>query len=194
MTFSNPGHVVIDNGFEKYVLPLEADGEGCRFKMTDATLYGDMYFLVDSDSTLQLFDSAWTKLTSTSSFLKTAHPEKSTWNFERHLNDCMIAGEYGLYQNGQKVEGRVTLLDNGQMDGLRSYISYALCYAGDCLVETDPPAQTIELMDSQGRRETFVLRMTEGKKSISLYAIREPVPDVKGERKIGNLVYEWRQQ
>jgi len=75
---------------------------------------------------------------------------------------------------------------------MKPFVGYAICYAGDCVGETEPPSKTIELIDNQGKVQTFSFKNVEGKMAIELYEIGEAKPDVKGERPIGKLKYELR--
>jgi hypothetical protein len=75
---------------------------------------------------------------------------------------------------------------------MKPFIGYNICYAGDCVGETDPPSRVIELIDQEGKVQTFSFKNIEGKMGIELYEIGEPKPDVKGERPIGKLKYELR--
>jgi len=190
--FNRPGTVDVDNGFEKFNLPYIATEEGCRYKIQGASLFGDMDFLVDSDSSIQLIDTAWTKLNTFTTFKRRITADSSSLSFEYQLNDCILAGEYALFKQGNLQSGLVTLMANGQMNGLKPYLGYTICYAGDCLEDTEPPANTIDFIDDKGNRETFVFKAIKGKMAIELYSIGPPIPDIKGGRTIGPMVYELR--
>src|SRR6187431_286667 len=192
LNFKGKDSIDVDNGFEKYSLPYRATEDGCRFTIAGASLFGDMDFIIESDSSLQLIDTSWTKLKTFTTFKKTGNPEKATWKFEQYLNECIIAGEYAMFKNGELVPGVVTFLSNGQVNRLQPFIAYEICYAGDCLGETSPPANTINLIDDKGGIETYVFKIVEPKMQIELYSIGAPIPDIKGERPIGPLVYDFR--
>jgi hypothetical protein len=190
--FKRSGSVDVDNGFEKFSLPYTAEGDGCRFKISGASLFGDMYFVLNADSSLQLIDTSWTKISSFSVFKKIKGPDGSDMSFEYYLNDCLVTGEYAVFKNGNLSTHQVTFMPNGQMNGLKPFLGYAICYAGDCLEETDPAARTIDLIDEKGDKETFVFKNVEGKMAIELYSIGPPIPDMKGGRSIGPMIYELR--
>lgn len=192
--FRGNGSVLIDNGFEKYTLPVTEAGDGNRFKIEGASLFGDMIIIMDADSTLQLIDTAWTKLETFSSFARVLDEDFSDIGFEYALNECLLTGEYVLFENGNLTSYKVTIFPNGQMNGFRPFLGYGLCYAGDCLEETDPPARTIELIDRSGKKEIFAFKSVEGKMAIELYRIGPPLPDSKGGRSIGEMVYELRSE
>jgi hypothetical protein len=194
LTFNSKDSVTIDNGFENYTLPFSANGQPCEFVIQKASTEGDMVFKVVSDSTIELIDTAWTKMAVPSVYAKVTDPEQQAWGFKEFLNNCVIAGEYALFTEGELQHGTVNVLVNGQLNGMKPYIGYALCFAGDCLGETEPPSKTIDLIDDRGKVETFSYKNISGKMSIELYSIGERSPDVKGERPIGKLKYELRSE
>ena len=190
--FRGVDSVDVDNGFEKYSLPFTTTEDGCRFTIAGASLFGNMDFIVESDSSITLIDTAWTKLKRFSTFTKTSNPEKTNWKFEEYLNDCIIAGEYAMFKNGDLMPGVVTFMSNGQVNGMKPFLGYAICYAGDCLEETEPAARTIDMVDDKGGIETFVFKIVEPKMQIEFYSIGAPIQDMKGGRTIGPLVYDFR--
>jgi hypothetical protein len=192
LNFNKVGSVDVDNGFEKFNLPYVKTDDGCMYKILGATLFGDMYFEVDSDSSIQLIDTAWTKVNSFTTFKRRITSDSSSLSFEHQLNECILAEEYALFKDGNLQSGLVTLMANGQMNGLKPFLGYRICYAGDCLEETEPAANTVDFIDDKGNRETFVFKNIEGKMAIELYSIGPPIPDIKGSRSIGPMVYELR--
>lgn len=189
MSFHGKDSVTIDNGFERYNLAVKPGNHGCQYVIAAATLFGDMKFEITSDSTIELIDTAWTKVAGFSGFSKV---NESDVTFREALNDCLVSGEYTLFTNGEIQIGVVTLLPNGQLNGMKPFIGYEVCFAGDCLEETTPPSRTITLIDDAGNRETFSMKPLEGKMALELYSLSAPVPDVKGERTIGPMLYELR--
>ncbi len=192
LNFRSQGMVDIDNGFEKYRLAYHPAGDSCRFVIEKATLHGDMYFTFEGDSVLHLMDSAWTKVPSASLYKRLKEPDGKDMSFEHYLNQSVIAGEYAFFKEGNLMPGVITVLANGQVNGMKPYLGYVLCYAGDCLEETDPPARTIELLDIKGNRETFAYKTVGGKMAIEFYKLGPAKSDEKGGRSIGPLVYELR--
>ena len=67
LSFASNDSVDISNGVEKYKLPYSKTEEKCTFKIDSATQFGAMYFTALGDSTIQLYDSAWTKVNNFSS-------------------------------------------------------------------------------------------------------------------------------
>lgn len=192
LNFRDNDSVLIDNGFEKFSLPFSLAADGCTFKISGASLFGDMYFKLSGDTSIQLIDTAWTKLPGFSSFKKVAPRDGEDVSFEYFLNECILTGEYALFENGNLTAHLVTIMPNGQLNGLKPFLAYSLCYAGDCLEETEPASRTIVLIDEKGEKQTFAFKSIEGKMAIELYRIGPPIPDMKGGRSIGPMVYELR--
>lgn len=189
LSFKSKDSVDISNGIEKYRLPILRTEKDCQFKIVNATQFGDMIFEVKADTMLQLYDTAWTKVGSTSSFVRSANPAHANWSFENYLNNCSVAGSYMV--KGSDGQSRpVYFLPNGQVTGIKPYLSYELCYAGDCLEETENPSQLIEFIDDKGGKVLFAYKKPEGQSIFQFFSIGEPKPDVKGERSIGALAFE----
>jgi hypothetical protein len=193
LNFRGKDSVDIDNGFEKFSLPYTTEGEGCtKYKINGATLFGDMFFTIGADSTLQLIDTAWTKVQSYTSFKRMKGADGTDMRFEYLLNECMVTGEYSLFIEGNLSSHVATLLANGQMNGMKPYLGYSLCYAGDCLEITESPSRIIELIDDSGTKDLFAFKNVEGKMALEFYKIGDPIPDEKGGRSIGPMMYELR--
>jgi len=192
MTFNGKDSVAFDNGFENYTLPFKATKNECEFVIPEASVEGDMIFRVTSDSTLELVDTAWTKVPSASFYSKVTNAIQQSWGFKEFVNQCVIAGDYSLFVDGELQPIQASFIVNGQVNGMKPFIGYAICIAGDCVGETEPPSRIIELIDQQGKVQTFSFKNVEGKMAIELYEIGESNPEVKGERPIGKLKYELR--
>ena len=192
LKFNGKDSVAIDNGFENYTLPFAATANDCEFVIPEGSAEGDMLFKVTSDSTIELIDTAWTKVPSASFFSKVNIPDRKDWGFTEFLNECIIAGEYALFTDGELQPNQATFFINGQLNGMKPYIGYNLCYAGDCVGETEPPSRIIEFVDRDGKAEAFSFKNVEGKMAIEIYSIGEGNPEIKGERPIGKLKYELR--
>jgi hypothetical protein len=182
--------IIVDNGFERYSLNV-IKHDSCGLILKDATLYGDMLLKMNPDSTLELIDTSWTREKSGSGFVK-ADDSSSTSPFVTHLNECLVTGEYAMFKYGELIPGVVTWKANGEIVNMPPYTRFEVCYAGDCLEETATPSRIIDLFDQDGNRETFALKNIEGKMALELYQLSEPNPDVKGERTIGQMVYDLR--
>ncbi|HJW31064.1 MAG TPA: hypothetical protein VJ508_17680 [Saprospiraceae bacterium] len=194
MTFKGTDSVMMDNGFEQFMLPVVSTGTPCEYKLTKASVDGDMLFTVSSDSTIELVDTAWTKVSTFTTFRKPGGANAS-WDFKSYLNDCLVAGKYAWFKDGQLVPGEIELLPSGDITGMKPYVKYALCYAGDCVGMTEPEATTIDLIDDKGNMETFAYKKVDGKMSIELYSLGQPAnPDEKGGIPVGKMVHEWRSE
>ena len=192
LNFWDDDSVLVDNGFEKFSLPFSLAADGCTFKIVGASLFGDMYFVLDGDTSIQLIDTAWTKLTGFSTFNRVRPLDGENVGFEYLLNECILAGEYAFFNEGNLAPHQVAFMPNGQLNGMKPFLGYVLCYAGDCLEETEPASRTIDLIDEKGQKQTFAFKSIGGKMAIELYSIGPPIPDMKGGRPIGPMVYEFR--
>ncbi len=183
--------VDVNNGFEQFRLPYTGPADGCNYTIPGASQYGDMHFMLQGDTAIQLFDSAWTQLNTSSTFRRI--DESLPWDFDNYLNECVLVGTWNLIKEGTGKDHKVIFLRNGQVDGMKPYLSYAICYAGDCLEETDPHANTIDFIDNQGKYTTFAFNIAPGRRLIQFYTIGDPIPGMKGGRKIGPLAFEINQ-
>lgn len=186
LVFSGGDTVYVNNGFEKYPLTFIAGDADCTFFISEATQQGDLAFSMAHD-TLILDDASWTGTGKASRFVKAASSAKMDWRFENFLNECVIAGTYMIEKNGKSSP--VVFLPNGQVTGLENFLAYELCYAGDCLEETDPSARTILFTNSRGGIDVYVFKMPDGHRLIEFYTIGDPIPDEKGGRTIGPLAF-----
>ena len=193
LAFNGSDSVFVFNGIEKYKLPFVPSEEECTYSIKGATQFGDMFFQVASDSSIQLRDSAWTSIDQVSLFEKTSNTNRTDWDFDNFYNDCVMAGSYMYHKKGAEPS-QVYLLPNGQVTGIKPFLSYSLCYAGDCLEETMDPANLIEFTDDRGERNLFAYKMPEGKSRIEFFSVGGPKPDIKGERSIGPLAFELKAQ
>lgn len=189
LTFYDNDSVAIDNGVEKLKRPFSNTDENCQFKITDASQFGDMYFRIERDTMLQLFDSAWTKLGSASLFEKVHSENRSNWNFDNFYNECFITGSYKQTKPESKPNP-IYFLPNGQVTGIKPYLSYELCYAGDCMEETGTPAHLIDFTNDKGTSELFAIKVHADKSVIQFYRIGAPKPGIKGQRTIDELAFE----
>lgn len=189
LSFPSSDTIVISNGIEKFKLPFTKTDKNCQFKIANAAQLGDMYFDVLRDSVIQLYDTAWTKGSTFSSFAKWRNPERNNWNFENFLNECAIAGTY-MIKEKDGTSRPVYFLPNGQMSGIKPYLGYSLCYAGDCLEETAEPANLVEFMNDKGQNELFAYRWTEDQSTLQLLKVGDPKPGIKGQRTIGDVAFE----
>src|SRR5687768_10210222 len=79
LSFITKDSVIIDNGIEKFKLPVVKAESGCQFIISGATQYGDMHFDIPGDTILHLFDTAWTKLSTHSTFTGVRQDTRKNW-------------------------------------------------------------------------------------------------------------------
>ena len=184
LRFSGTEYIQIDNGFENFNLPYAKAESNCQFTIPKATLFGDMIFTLEGDSVLTLYDSAWTKVEMPSKFFRVDSVNLDKINFHSKMNACLLAGKYSL--NGQT---NVEILPDGRISGLDQFNRYAICYAGDCLEDTDPPARTLTLTNVAGQSESFVFQRSANADTLQFLRIGPEIPDQKGGRAIGEIAY-----
>lgn len=191
LRFKDSVTVIADNGFEQVPLRVTLDKGGCSGRLEKATLFGDIAFTLQEDGQITLMDTAWTKRAEPSVFGHSAIPERRDWSFREQLNACIFGHVYKFYRGGKAFPGRIELLPNGQMNGLRPYMGYTLCFAGDCREEADPPSPTITFLSDTGELVTYAMSFADAGHQIRFYPLSPPLPDEKGARKLGELAFEW---
>ncbi|HZV68075.1 MAG TPA: hypothetical protein VFG10_00955 [Saprospiraceae bacterium] len=191
INFKSKDTVDLFNGFERFRMPYTGPTDSCTYTIKGATQFGDMKFRVQGDTMVQLYDSAWTQLNRTSVFRRI--DDSKLWGFSNYLNECVIVGTWNLIKEGVGKDHKVIFLRNGQVDGMSPYLSYDICYAGDCLEETEPFSNTIDFLDDHNKHTAFAITIVPGRRTIKFYSIGDPVPDQKGGRKIGPLAFELKQ-
>ena len=192
ISFSTKDSIEINNGFEKFSLAYSKTEKDCNFRIIKATQLGDMYFEALHDSLIILIDTAWTKLSSPSTFKRARKDGQDNWDYAYHLNDAVISGRY-TFTNSEGRPKQAQFLANGQVSGLKPYLSYELCYAGDCLEETKSPANTILFTDDTGAKTLFTIEKSDAGE-IKFYSVSEPKADIKGEREIGAMAFLIRKE
>lgn len=194
ISFVERDSVDLNTGVEHVRLGYSQHGEkDCDYKISGATQFGDMYFTAEGDSVLHLTDSAWTKVNGASLFQRERNESRSNWEFDNYYNECFIAGTYKM----TKPEPRpnpIYFLPNGQVTGIKPYLAFSLCYAGDCLEETAEPSNIIEMTTDRGTRELFVIKTNDDHSVIHFYKVGEPIQDIKGQRSIGDLAFELKSE
>ncbi|MEP6795580.1 MAG: hypothetical protein ABJB16_14725 [Saprospiraceae bacterium] len=189
--FKHKDTINLYNGFERFRMAYTGPTDSCTYTIKDATQFGDMKFRLQGDTIIQLFDSAWTQLKTTTIFRRI--DDSKPWGFANYLNECVLVGTWNLIKEGAGKDHKVIFLRNGQVDGMKPYLAYEICYAGDCLEETEPFSNTISLLDDRNQYTTFSFVITPGRRTIKFYSIGAPVKDQKGGRKIGALAFELQQ-
>lgn len=191
INFKTKDTVDVYNGFERFRMAYTGPTDSCTYTLKEASQFGDMNFRLQGDTIIELFDSAFTQLKTSSIFRRI--DDSKPWGFSHYLNECVLVGTWTLIKEDAGKDHKVIFLRNGQVDGMKPYLSYEICYAGDCLEETEPFSNTISFMDDHNKYTTFSFTIVPGRRTIKFYAVGNEIPDQKGGRKIGPLAFELRQ-
>lgn len=189
MDFISEDSVRIFYGFEEATLKYKKDGTD--YVVEKAMQDKDMPFKINDNGTITLTDSTWNESHENSVFFK-SDMRGGKWNFEKHLNEKMIAGEYTLYKNGQPTDQRVAFTPGGNVTGLENFVGYSICYSGDCVGETYPIANNITFTNDQNNKVVYAFDINRETGSIRINNIEPPIPDTKGERAIKDLAFDLR--
>ena len=195
INFTGSDSAEVYNGFEEYKLAYKKEGDHNVF--VNAVQGKDLPFTINEDGNLILADSIWTGVKSESSFKKISEEDNTDnqkWVFEKYLNEKMISGDYHLFDNNNNPGQIVKFKSDGSVEGLRNYITYSVCFAGDCTGETSPVSNTVSFKSSSDETVTFSFRYDRKNNSVVFYDISQPVSDIKGERKILGVSFELRKK
>lgn len=202
MNFATPGYcfqlvfvdgnkVFVDRGFEGDTLYVGQEKD--RLSLLKATFNGDLPILPDADGKgLVLLDSSVTGKPYVSRFVKVEDQKEGVPTLVWMVNEQMVAGTYTLHEKGASTDRKVSFLPSGSVSGLDGFDSYTLCFTGDCMQTTLPYFNTLTLSGPAGKSATYAYSVDKGKSKLSLYAIEDPIPDTKGERKVKDLVFDLR--
>lgn len=189
--FKHKDTIEMYNGFERFRVVYTGPTDSCSYTIKNATAQGDMQFRLQGDTLIELFDSSYTQLKRSTIFRRI--DDSKPWGFANYLNECVLVGTWNLIKEGVGKDHKVIFLRNSQVDGMKPYLSYEICYAGDCLEETEPFSNTINFLDDHNQYTTFSFVITPGRRTIKFYSIGKAIPDQKGGRKIGPLAFELQQ-
>lgn len=179
--FSYKDSVDINFGFETARFGTSRSGDTMIIK--NACNKGDLSILLNPDSSFVLIDSAWTGLEVNSVFKKSELITKDEWHFDYYLNEQMIAGKY--FVDAPPTSSQMSFFEfdaSGKIKGFDQFITYKICYSGDCVGLTTPLSNTIDFTDIKGNTTTFAFAInnTFGR-HINLFKLGESLPDMKGE-------------
>lgn len=201
MNFISADSVVINYGSEHGTLAYLQKSEN-SYVLLAAQQGNDLNFTVNGDSTITLHDSSWIFRDSTwigarlhSKFKKVPDVSDVEWVFNRYLNEKVIAGHYILDLEEKPKDQHVVFQSDGKVNGLFRYTTYAICFSGDCIGETQKPSNIISLSKADGLVDTFVFTIDSRKNKIAFFALGHLLKDhsgqvMKGGRGIGQLVFE----
>jgi hypothetical protein len=188
MHFTDGGRVFIDRGFEGDT--LDYTWEGGAFRLLKASTLGDMAIETGGNGTLILNDSAFTGTSRRSAFVRLEEGVDAAKSWSGMVNERMASGEYEILVKGKASGKKAVLSSDGSVSGLPGYISYELCHTGDCLQTTLPYRHIIYLIKADGTRETFAYTVEKEKAALKIFKVGAPIPGVKGERKVLELVHD----
>jgi hypothetical protein len=189
LNFVSKDSVLIFYGFEEALFSYEKSGD--KYLIKNGLRDKDMPFSIDRYHHLILEDSSWTKSNVNSIFTKSIPPANVKWSFVTELNKMMIAGSYTLFDGEMPTKSQVTLSPDGRVDGLADFTNYELCFSGDCVYEVTPVSNNITF--SNGKDSSVVFAVKFGQRTrFKLYNIEKPAEDIKGEREIKDLAFDFR--
>lgn len=189
MDFISGDSVRILYGFEEATLAYKK--KGSHFEIVKAMQDKDLAFKVNDDGTLTMSDSSWNRSHKNSVFTKSENTAAG-WNFEEYLNKKMIADAYTIFKNDKPTSQKVTFEANGKVTGLDNFTSYNICYSGDCVGETYPVSNSVTLVDENKVETVFAFVISQKTRTLKINRIEEPIPDIKGERAVKELMYDLR--
>lgn len=204
MNFISPDSVAINYGFEKGMLAYKQEGD--HYRLINAIQGRDMPFTYNTNGTITLTDSiwllhgdtVWTGAPLNSEFIKVPDVKGQEWAFDQYLNERMIAGTYQLYKQGKPLQSKVIFNKDGTVSGLENYTSYAICYSGDCVGETEKVFNLISFNTNENAGKAYAFEIDKNR-NISFYNIGPSLKDsdgnsLKGGRAIQEKAFELRKQ
>jgi hypothetical protein len=199
LNFISPDSVMINYGFEEGTLAYKQEGDHYR-------LIGSIPFTLNTDGSITLSDSAWLKRGDTawtgaplnSKFIKVPDVKGQKWVFDQYLNERMIAGTYQLFKGEKQASQQIIFNKDGSVSGLENYISYSICYSGDCTGETELASDQVTFKTRTGAAITYAIKLDKNR-TINFYTIGPMLKDndgndLKGGRAIEGKVFELRKQ
>ncbi|MEO5581806.1 MAG: hypothetical protein ABIR66_03880 [Saprospiraceae bacterium] len=181
ITFKSADTVEIDNGIESFTLAFTVYGDTCTLISAYNTASGlkNLYCLYINDSVITLLDTGFTMKMIPSHFIQT---NSFSPNFPIALNKITIAGKY---QDAKAINSNsiIEFTQVGKIIGLKEFINYKICYAGDCLSEPIEPANIL-LLSSKNTSEVFSWDFDKSTSILHIYSLSKPSKDIKGERKV----------
>lgn len=190
LNFSSKDSVDILYGFEQSRLAYKKDGK--KYLLVHALQNKDMSFTINEDKTITLVDSAWNGVTRNSTFKESTLQTEQKWDFENHLNQQMISGEYSLFKSNKQSDQKVTFNTDGSVTGLENFKRYNLCYSGDCVGEIYPISNSITFSNDKKEVFTYAFKIDKTRKNLGIYQIEGAVKDIKGERAVKELAFDLR--
>lgn len=188
--FINSDSVRINGGFETWTIPFKKEKEN-TYKLLKASRYGDMTLYINDDGTITLVDTAWTKNTISSVFKPVEAISSQEFVFDYHFNQQTIAGTYILFKKNQKTKQEITFNPDGTVKGFDNFLSYTLCFSGDCVGSTNPLSNLIELR-TKDKSIFYAFSMDEENKKLSFFNLGDPIKNEKGGITIQDIAFDLR--
>jgi len=189
MNFYSSDSVNISFGFEKANFAYKKDGE--NFLIVNAYQKKDMLFVLNTDNSITLIDSVWTGIPSNSRFIGVSGSDAER-EFDRILNNKIIAGEYFSFWENKPTGKRIIFQSDGVIAGMDNYNRYSICYSGDCIEETKTPSNIIYLINHEGAEVPYAFKKSIADGSINIYELGPQIKDIKGERTIDGQIFDLR--
>lgn len=189
LTFNATDSALMGNGIENAYLRFEKNGNDYQFIQAfwDGQAMRNLKFKFENDSVMFLEDSSYTKQNQASKFVRI----NTATSFEKIVNESTVAGKYNLYKLDKNLDTEVVLHSDGRVENFENFTHYEVCYAGDCVQETSVPARIIYFYNDPKAMTCMVWNWKDGKKKqLELYRIEAPNPEIKGERRILEKIYE----
>lgn len=199
MIFDGKDSVLVDNGFETPYKIHYAHLAQNRFRIRYSAERKDLdiYFVVDS-SQITVTDSIG-KHAAPLHFARVNTDTTSRPAFPQAANSAVIAGNYFVCKNDTATAQKISFNVDGSITGSQDFVSYALCYSGDCMEESSDMTQKTllylksgpdKLLKGAPDTDIYVWKKDYKKKRLSIYQLAPPTPDIQGDRKTLGKILE----
>lgn len=180
--------VEIDNGFELYKLKYNIkDSLVC---LKNAAQGMDLYMKIGNEHYIYFSEPEAKHIHANDKFNRVVDKEKV--NFKSVLNYNLIAGNYFIYENGERTDKKMEFFKNGTIKG-SNFLEYDLCYSGDCLSMPDTLINIITLKDSHQGEEFYAWKRDTVNKQILIYQLAPAEPAIKGGRAVLKPILDLRE-
>jgi len=98
-----------------------------------------------------------------------------------------------ICKNGKPTLQKVIFTTDGHVTGLENYLTYELCYAGDCANWTLTAANIIGFKGSNENSIGYAFKKDGKNKRLAMYNIAPPLKDEEGGAILG-LAFDLRQE
>ncbi len=179
--------VTIDNGFESYKLKYILQDSLCI--LCKAFQDKDLELRIETPEFIQFKDTALNKIHGSDFFNRM--PDNGL-KFNAILNENLLVGEYSVYNGEKKTDQKVEFKRNGELKGLPEFMSYQICYSGDCQSSPDTAANIVTLKNRNAEDDDYVWTKDYATNRLRIFQLAPAVPDMKGARKVTKLLFDLR--